>query len=214
VVIQRSSTTAIETSMASIPTLSPQWFAAPMLMPMAEAVSVPCASYEEMRSVVQQIFAGTYTPTPELQRSIETTIYDWFYQIDGQAHKRVNEALLASLPAQRGVDEALCSRILYSLDSALTDVPALLPRALRYSLGLSPDWSFSRMRAVPSRGLAGLRKDKYFDEKDVRHFIDRIAPIFQAEDPTIKPVMAMLSREHGDYLHDYHGHSVTMTLQS
>jgi surface carbohydrate biosynthesis protein len=214
VVIQRSSTTAIETSMADIPTLSPQWFAAPMLMPMAEAVSVPCSSYQYMRSIVQQIFAGTYAPTTELQHAIETTIYDWFYKIDGQAHKRVNEALLASLPDRRCVNETLCSRILYGLDRPVSKLPSLLSPLLRYSLGLSPNWSFSQMRNVPSRGLRGLRKDKYFDATQVQQIIEHIKPIYQAKDSDMKPVKAALSRERGEYLHNYYGHSVTLALES
>ena len=169
VVIQRSCSTGVEAGLAGVPTLSPQWVPAPTINPMAERVSVPCDSYDDMRARLDAIFAGTYDTPPEIRDAIDCVTRDWFCRADGLAHSRVSAAVLARLGGST-VDRAQCERELHGLVPGPRRGTAWLGRTLRYRLGLPTDWSFRRMRRVPARNKPG----KSFGLGDVRALVDRI----------------------------------------
>lgn len=172
VVIQRSCTTAIESGFAGVPTLSPQWFEAPFLMPMSEEVSLPCADYSELRDAVGAALSGTFVLPPAQRTAICRVTSDWFHVIDGRSHVRVAEAVEAALPRKRRVDERVCERLLYGLDGTRRPFSETAGRAIRHRLRLGPDWSFRRMRQAPSRWWDG--SDKAFTASDVAAIANRV----------------------------------------
>ncbi|HEX7087907.1 MAG TPA: surface carbohydrate biosynthesis protein [Vicinamibacterales bacterium] len=204
VVIQRSCTTAIESGFAGVPTLSPQWFEAPFLMPMAEEVSLPCDDYPMLRDAVAAALSGTFVLPPPQRAAIGQVTGDWFHTIDGRSHLRVSEAVEAGLPRERRVDERLCERLLYGLDGTRRPAAETVGRTIRHRLHLGPDWSFRRMRQVPSRWWD--QSDKAFTASDVAAVIGRIRR-HDGKGPDM-PCTIDLARDAGECLHGTFGRAV------
>ena len=207
VVIQRSCSTAVEAGLAGVPTLSPQWVPAPTLNPMAELVSVPCASYGDLRTRVDAILGGAYDTPEEIRDAIACVTSDWFCRPDGLAHRRVGAAVLSALASGRTVDGARCERELYGLDRAAKPGPARLGRSLRYRLGLPSDWSFRRMRRVPPRNKPG----KSFGVVDVRVLADRIQQAPAARGT--RRLMVNVADADSRYRRRLLGQSITLTCE-
>lgn len=110
--IHRSCTTAIEATLARVPALSPDWIPTSAAAADCDAVSIHCVDYEAMRLTLASIINGTADapspPTEILQRITN----DWFYKIDGLAHKRVAEAIWPHMPTHREVNTARCDALL------------------------------------------------------------------------------------------------------
>ena len=93
-VVQRSCTTAIEAGLAGVPALSPRWVPIHEEMPAAEAVSIPAASQDELDEQLTAALAGDLA-VPDAQRAaLDGIVADWFLTIDGDAHRRVADAIL------------------------------------------------------------------------------------------------------------------------
>jgi surface carbohydrate biosynthesis protein len=208
VVVQRSCTTAIESALVGAPTLSPRWVTPPMEAPMAEAVSLGCRSLEKLSDCVDDILGGRYQPSAEHERNVAAVLEEWFHVQDGMAFRRVADAVTAAL-RPRTADERVCERFLY-LNAYLPE--GRVQRAARYArlaLGLSPDWSFLRMRSVPSN--AWESSDKVFTAEEVRALVARMDGVYREKGWPVRPVSVTPARESGDYLRkDYRGHSVTL----
>ena len=95
-VIQRSCSTAIEAAMAGVPALSPRWIPA-HLQPLAEAVSLPCGSQEELAHTLEAILQGRFQMPVHIRQELDRVIRDWFFRIDGHAHERVAARILQTL---------------------------------------------------------------------------------------------------------------------
>ncbi|HSE21513.1 MAG TPA: surface carbohydrate biosynthesis protein [Pyrinomonadaceae bacterium] len=209
VVIQRSCSTAIESGIASVPTISPQWVPAEMEMPAAESVSIPCTTYEKLKLTLKDILNGNYKLPTEIRNSIERVIGTWFYRADGLAHRRVSETIRSCLGSAREVDERRCAKFVYQLSTDYPKNLSYLGSSIRYGLGLSPDWSFRQMRNVPS--LAWTKTNKLFDVAEVRGLTTRMQTASQVGGFTLRPVEVELARVRGDYLLNYCGHSITLS---
>jgi surface carbohydrate biosynthesis protein len=210
-VVQRTSTTAIETSLAGVPALAPMWIPVSSAMPVVESVSVQCQSYNEMRTTLDMILSGHSMHSDTQRQTIDTIIQDWFYQIDGLAHRRVGQAILSRLADRRRVDEALCARYLHGLDGTRRPARAQMPRMVRHRIGLSPDWSFRQMRSIPDQEWA--QTDQYFDAAGARNLLDRVLTAHQAAGQTLRPIRVAQARDQGDYQQHYFGHSVTLSCE-
>jgi hypothetical protein len=209
VIIQRSCSTAIEAGMALVPTVSPQWVPAEMEVPAAEEVSIPCMSYEKLRSTLQEILGGTFKPPTTIRPRIEKVINTWFYRADGLANKRVSDTVSSCLKGPREVDERICKKFAYNLEPSSRNFFSHLAGNIRQRFGLSPDWSFRQMRKVPT--LSWNDSNKSFGVAEVQILTDRVREAFQAQGHLVRPVRASLARLRGDYLLDYHGHSITLS---
>jgi hypothetical protein len=210
VVIQRSCTTAVEAGLANAPTLSPQWVAPPFLMPVAEAVSVPCSDYTQLAGIVRDILEDRYVPSPSLTGAIDSMTRDWFHAIDGRAHLRVAEAIMRALPPTSGRRSPSARTRLYQYDETgapLTGLKALGGR-IRRAAKLSPDWSFHRVRTVPRDGWTRTRK--HYDAEQVQHVADRCLQRLRAAMDGVPSVTAAQARDRGEYVAPGFGHSVTM----
>ena len=208
VVVQRSCTTAIEAGMASVPTLSPQWVPPEMEMPAAEEVSTACISYQDLRGRVDEILAGCYDTPADTQRAIKRVIGKWFYYADGLAHQRVADVVVSHLNGAREVDERLCAKILYGVNSGAGGNFERLGRTIRYAFNLSSDWSFRHMRKIPS--LSWATTNKFFGVEQVRKLAEQVQSAAAANGYAASPLRVEFARTTGDYFDDYHGHSITL----
>jgi surface carbohydrate biosynthesis protein len=169
-VIQRSCTTAIEATIAGVPALSPQWLPAPFLMPPAEAASIPCASFDELRRHLDLALVGKRCPPAGWQAGAEAVVRECCHLADGRSHVRAADAVSRALRPV-AVDRARCRRLLYSPGDGDKPANARLGAWARHSLGLSPQWSWRRFRRVPPTEWRESRKS--FGPDDVRHLVER-----------------------------------------
>lgn len=170
-VIQRSCTTALEAGLAGVATFSPQWIPAPMLMPAAEAVSVPCSSFSELTAHLSAILGGSYRTSEATRQAIADVVHDCCFAADGLSHRRVTAVVFGALGSSRRVDSDRCRRALYGLDSANGHPLARAARYLRHGLQLPPEWSFTQLREVPA--IDWTRSRKHFDVTRVQAIVDR-----------------------------------------
>jgi hypothetical protein len=202
-VIQRNCSTAIEAGLAGVPALSHAWIPTSIPIASAEAVSVACQSYEEMRSTLEEIVGSRYAPLAGVAAAIEEVVGEWFYRIDGEAHRRVAEQVLRHVDGPRRVDRRQCKRLLYGLNRIKEGLTVRASSRVRYALNMSPDWSFTRMRVVTADGWK--QQSKYFDATEVRELADRIQTTAVVGKRALRRVTVTRAREHGDYVHAYHG---------
>ena len=208
VVVQRSCSTAVEACLAGIPTLSPQWIPAPILVPMAEEVSVPSDTYAELRSQVGAALDGGFRPGVDQQAAIDAVVRDWFFKADGLAHERVADAVAAELSRPSEVEHDVCRRLLYASGTSDEPLPARLGRLTRRALHLSPSFSFRQMRRVAP--TAWQRTDKRFDAAEVQCLAARIEDAAHGRGEEPQPVVIGASTSRGSYSFGYLGYSVTL----
>jgi hypothetical protein len=170
-------------------------------------VSDQCEAYDDMRARLNAIFAGTYATPGEVRRAIDGVTRDWFFRADGLAHRRVSDAVFGRLGGSRTVDERRCERLLYGLDGAAGVTAVDLGCALRYRLRLPPDWSFRRLRRVPTQNKPG----KSFGVADVRALADGIQRIEAAHGA--RPVTVTGASAHPHYQRRPSIHSVTLACE-
>lgn len=208
VVIQRSCTTGIEATLANVPTLSPMWIPTAFEMPMAEAVSVPCESYEELERNVGRVLEGGDRQTAEAARIAEEVTRDWFYRSDGVGYSRVSDAILRGLERRPEVDHRFCARRLYGIEDLDGSALANLARRIRYLLNLPPDWSFRSMRASPAEHWS--KTDQFFDAATVRNLAERIQTCRRSQGLAARNVEVRRVREGQDHRFGYRNYSVRL----
>jgi surface carbohydrate biosynthesis protein len=170
-VIQRSCTTSIEAGLAGVPTFSPQWIPAPLLMPAAEAVSVACATFDELTTQISAILDGSYRVPLATRRSLDHVVRECCFAADGLSHARAGATVHRALGTRRQVDSVRCRQALYRLECESDSHLSRAARRLRYRLALSPDWSFTRMREVTATHWS--TSGKYFDATMVQRLLNR-----------------------------------------
>ncbi|MGZ8411867.1 MAG: surface carbohydrate biosynthesis protein [Gemmatirosa sp.] len=209
VVVQRSCTTAIESGIAGRPTLSPRWVTAAFEMPVAEAVSVPCADYAALRDTVRAVLDGDFVLPAAVAEAIARMTREYFHVLDGNAHQRVADAVLGVLQGPRTVDVAACTRLLYHFaGDQPRPAPVVAAGHVRRALRLTPDFSFRQLRRVPEQRWP--RTAKYFGADGVQRLADTIGALGRARAEGFGPVEVGLARERGECRDGYHGHSVTV----
>jgi surface carbohydrate biosynthesis protein len=205
-VIQRGCTTAMEASLAGIPALSPIWLPIPHEYPMTEAVSIPCESAEMLSGTVRQILEGRYADSPDLAERRRGVIHDWFFEIDGMAHRRVADAIGACLVKASAVDAALCRHFLYGAEQGGSQGRDPIGSRLRRALRLSPNFSFRKMRTV----VSSLQPKKAFAAAEVEALLRTVTDLrIRAGEPTL-PVFVSLAKGNGEYSHGFRGHAVRL----
>jgi surface carbohydrate biosynthesis protein len=190
-VVQRSCSTAIEAALAGVPALSPQWIPAPAVVRVGESVSVPCATFEELRSRVQSIV----TPGGELSAApgtVQPALDDWFFQCDGLAHSRVADTVARHLPVRRDVDEQRCRQRLYGVGAGGGRLPQRVASRLRYQLRLSPTRPFRPGQQTAAE--AWDRSDKRFGVEEVTALVTAIDAVIGARGRAAEPVIVRSAR--------------------
>jgi hypothetical protein len=205
-VIQRSCTTAIEAGLAGVPAISPAWIPDAHMYPTPEAVSLKCADYAGLRSLLDDQLAGLLETPPETKANIDSVIGSSFFRNDGLAHRRVADAVLSSLDRSKVVDTAACRRLLYGLHHQRRVALRFLDR-VRYHLRLPPNWSFRQMRVVDDRVL-----DEDHNVSRISELVEAIAVAKQSEQPV--PVRVDRAGDAGAYITKTHkGRSIAMTAR-
>lgn len=207
-VIQRSCSTAIESALAGVPALSPQWVPAPALIPMAERVSVPCTSYDDMRCAIECLQAGRFRLPASVDSAVSDVIGAWFFRADGSAYERVADAVMRVAERAGPVDRARCRRELYGLGEVQGSRAGRMARQVRARLDLSPDFSFRRWRPTPPRWWA--QSEKAFTVSDVAGLVRGIEAARRAQGRPVRPVAVAGAVERRDFLAPYQGYSVTL----
>jgi len=210
-VIQRTSTTAIETAISGVPALVPLWFPVAAPMPIVESVSVPCESYPAMREVLGRVLAGQDVTTDTLRGTVSAVIADWFHRVDGDAHLRVAERVLANIPSTREVDDRQCAALLHGLDGRRERLARRVPRLARRQLGLPPEWSFRRLRFVPP--TRWLDSDQRFTATEAQAMADRIVRQRVASGERTRPVRALPTHLHPGFTHRFPTYSVAVVAE-
>ena len=170
VIIQRSCTTAIEAGLAGVPAISPQWIPAQNFYPIPESVSIPLNSYDETKLAVRQILDGTYEMPKGVRSQIDLVNKNWFNTIDGGAYRRVADAVLDAISSNITPDIDTCRRFLYRLPRSGTHGLARIGDKIRYKLGLSPGFAFSRLRAFDNTFM-----DSAFNENNISGLLEDIS---------------------------------------
>ena len=208
VLVQRNCTTGVEAALAGLPTFNPSWVPAWYPMAVSAAVSHACDAYAELLAGVRAAVDRRYAPPDDLARRVRSTVDDWFYRTDGDAHLRVAAAVADRLPARRVVHARSCARLLYGFRHARRR-RARPGVWRRYALGLPPRWAPRCRGPLPDVAWAG--SDKAFDAPAVRVLVADIhAARTRAGRPT-RAVNAESARDRGDYLRPFPGRSVTMS---
>jgi hypothetical protein len=94
-VIQRCCSTSIEAGLFGVPSFSPKWIRMPQEIEAAENVSVPCETMDELSDAIRLAAEEKFIISPAIRNALSETIEKWFFKIDGKAHIRVAEAIVA-----------------------------------------------------------------------------------------------------------------------
>lgn len=193
-VIQLSSTTAVEAALAGVPSLSTDWLPTWHRLEPVEAVSLSCAGEEDLEDRLEELLDGTGAP-PLTARAREV-VREWFFELDGDAHRRVASALrelVEGSGGSTGPDRRLCRRLHYRPDREGPRQRA--SSSLRRSLRLPRSWSFRRM-AVAGGAPRWDRSRKAFDRRTVASWLEA----FARRDPDLARVSARPAGAAHDYL--------------
>jgi hypothetical protein len=176
----------------------------------AENVSTPCFSYSDLRRELDLVLRDSASDSRgngDSRDGAGKEIHDWFYLMDGEAHRRVSNAIADCLPEDRVVDAGTCSRHLHRLEDSPKGSREYVSRALRHKLRLPPDWSFRQMKRVPASSSRWLKSRYYFGVSQVADLTARIERTARERGGECKPVNVELAVG----LHGFSGGTITMS---
>ena len=169
--IHWGSSTAIEACLAGIPAFSPGWLPSFPPVPPVDDVSIPCADVAGLERCVKEALDGLYSIPTSVNARIKEVVEQTFHRIDGAAHERVAQTVLAAVArAHTRPNFSKCREFARRPNRALR---SRLGRRLRRGLGLPPHWSFQRMRAV-HHPMAWDASEKCFNTVHVRALVEVI----------------------------------------
>jgi surface carbohydrate biosynthesis protein len=206
-VVQRSCSTAIEAALAGVPALSPQWIQAPAVVPVAESVSVPCATYEELRLRVRSLLAPG-DRRGSVSETIQPDLSEWFFRCDGLAHTRVGDTVAKHLPDRHAVNARRCRQRLYGVGGRDGSRLQRLGARLRYHLRLPPTWSFRPGQETAAQ--AWDRSDKRFGADEVSALVAAIQAAMGARGAPGRAIVVRPARA-SSWAGRFHPRSVTLT---
>lgn len=168
VLIHRGSTTSVEAALAGIPALTPGW-----LPDWAQVRLIGMASQEcpDIGALKNQICGCLDDEAPASceQSSFIAAMGDWFSEIDGMAHRRVADVLLAAsdLPSPS------TDRCLKQLNGVFEGGLSGPIGRVRTLLGVPIGFSLRRLRAVDSQDWWD-RSAKFFGPQRVSEVLEQI----------------------------------------
>jgi surface carbohydrate biosynthesis protein len=201
--VQRSCSTAIEAGMAGLPALSPAWIPTALPIDTVERISVPCADEADLMDRLDAAVRGERVIPPGVAEQLDAVIADWFYAVDGKAHERVADAILAHAgDAGSRVPTSTARRIHRGQFRAPAPLRKRIAGMVRAALNLPATWTGS------ARGnVGGVRWDssgKHYDPANVRALVEAINEARTAaadHDPV--PVDVLAAQAAGTYRFDY-----------
>ncbi len=151
---------------------------APTYIPSPESVSLPCASYGELRNALDARLRGEQVLPNVLARTIESTVFQAFFKVDGLAHRRVADAILETLGVGGTPDIRKCARYLYGVPDRFRSRLSHVPELARWALGTGPSFSWRRLRSP-----APPPCDQNFSVSAVSQLLQSIHAARHAESP-------------------------------
>ena len=221
-VIQRSCSTAIDACLAGVPALSPVWIPKRPIIEVAENVSIPCKTEEELINQIDAALEGRLTIPNAIRIASERIISDWFHNTDGKAHERVGDCIIDSLQKNgEQVKQDLCRDRAYGLPGPDAPLKNRIIKSFKMKVGIPVNWSIRHFGYGMNQGERWNRTESsffshsYFDAEKVKSIADRIAASQQAKQEDKLPIVDVHSaQEHGDYHFDYQqGRSVVVFPQ-
>ena len=208
-VIQRSCSTAIESAIAGIPSLSPVWLPTRVLHKTAESVSIPCQSEDELIEMVRTALEGDLAQPPNVRESLEQVVADWFYQMDGQAHIRVADEIISFLRKRASDNNRHSGDKRRNTGKNWGNMAGFILRSVRgepISQSLRKIWRYLK---PPVKWDAS---EKSFGESDVRGYIGAIEKVTRKLHPeSWHTVLVKSASQFKDYRPFYiHGRSVKL----
>lgn len=200
-VIQRGCSTAIEAALSGVPALAPAWLPVAAPMPAADAVSVTCATEEELTAMVAACLKGTFKTPPVVAEKLKEVERDWFHQVDGKAHERVAaeiSAVLKDVPPRRNR-----SHIRPAGGKGRGRLRRGVHGALRRLFRLPDDWSFRQWKRMPP-APGWENSAKYFGPDEVRRLLEAAREAAGEQDGGA-PVIIRSAVEDGAYVFDNPG---------
>jgi surface carbohydrate biosynthesis protein len=149
-VLHCGSSTAVEAALAGRPALSPSWIPAPASYPIVDAVTVQCATEDELKLRLQQAWSEPSSLDATVQDNLREVLAEWFSAADGGAHQRVASAILGTLAgAGPVVSRRRCEDALEHLDLPSAGWRQQTRAWVRRTLGLPIRWNFRHWRQQP-----------------------------------------------------------------
>jgi surface carbohydrate biosynthesis protein len=167
-VVQRSCSTAVESALSGIPSLSPHWFPA-MDYALPDSVSIQTHSIDELCARLESALAGDLALPDSVRATLDQAIHDWFYAIDGRSHVRAADAIGAGASG-RGAHIRACLRELYRVNQPRKGIRRTLERQARYHLRLTPEIAPQTQRV----GFTPALTHRYFDLTHVECWVNAI----------------------------------------
>lgn len=141
-VVQRGCTTAVEASLCGVPALEPVWLPCIKDIPLISQLSVPCSGTEELVGAVDAALTGGARPARTFDVAAVQELEKWFYRIDGHAHERVAEELVALAEATPGPAPAgRFENALWGAGRCDVRLAQRISRAAKRAVGRVPDLS-------------------------------------------------------------------------
>lgn len=201
--VQRSCSTAIEAGMAGLPALSPAWIPTALPIDTVERISVPCADEDELMEWIGAALRGERVISRRVAEQLDEVIAGWFYAIDGEAHVRVADTVLAHAgDAGTRVPDSTARRIHRGQFQAPAPLRKRAAGVVRGALNLPATWTGS------ARGdVGGARWDasgKHYTVTDVCKLVEAINEArTAAPDHDPAPVDVLAAQAAGTYRFDY-----------
>ena len=169
-VVQRSCSTAIESAISKIPSFSPRFVPTCSEYLVAEQVSDPCYSFEELQKKITAVLEGKYSPPREILNNLKINIPKWFYKIDGKAHERIAKIISnTKYSSSRKLLKKSCTNEIRKIK---------VIEFLKETFRLLPFNSFIRKLGPSVKDLSWWdNSKKYFGVKEVQAISNQISQI-------------------------------------
>lgn len=181
--IQSSCTSAVEGALAGLPVLTAGWIPAWRRVEVLDRAGTACRDHGELRGRLEAALANgaARNPADDPAGERRRALHEWFFEVDGQAHRRAAETLLEAVADDDGpgTDPARCPRLHYRPPGGSPGAVGRLTAAVKRTTGLPASWSFRRLRDT----APGARWDasaKAFDVPEVQCIVDSLAAAAEA----------------------------------
>lgn len=176
--IQSSCTSAVEGALAGLPVLTAGWIPAWRRVEVLDRAGTACRDHEELRERLEAALsngrAGDAASDPAGKRHRQA-LHEWFFEVDGQAHRRAADALLEAVAGDDGPgpDLARCRRLHYRPPGGPPGPVSRLAVGVKRATGLPASWSLRRLRdTAPATGWDASAKA--FDAPEVQRIVDAL----------------------------------------
>lgn len=213
-VIQRNSSTAVESAIAGVPALQPEWIPIDTVSTVKD-VSINCQTYEQICETLEAIISGSFKFPPYFQNQLDALIEDWFYRIDGRAHERVAQGILNHLPTNGHKSRVRrAKKFAYGLGGAGSWCQRRIRVALSSLFGLPVHWSFRKCGPRTPNLSWWAASEKYFDSFHVVKLVNAIQSSAPQRSGLRKKIVVRQTEPDRDYyLNSFGGLSVSLFVK-